>query len=216
MSYTMAQANDLLANINSEADLRSLISQLDVASGAQPGATTLLYSGWTGDAVHSGAAAIVDPDFQTVNQEEQVNMAFINERIPESEKEKFTFPVSTRPDGSKPTLWKWTIDYERNVFLVFTDAEGGAYEGTQLTKYFVLSWKGELIYIAADPLPATYLEKGAVMSWRVHRLDIPPPLQNQKEEVLQLVRDAFVAMGELYDGDQFAVVTVEFNLPSSH
>lgn len=142
-------------------------------------------------------------------------MAFVNELIPEAEKEKFTFPVSTRADGSKPTLWKWTIDREADVFLVATHSEGGPYEGTQLTRYFVLSWKGKLIHIAADPLPVTYLEKGAVMSWRVHQLDIPSPLHDQKEEVFQLARDAFVAMGELYDGDQFAAVNVEFDLLSS-
>lgn len=40
------------------ADLKSQINQLSVAvPGAQPGATTLLYSGWVGDGLHSGAVA---------------------------------------------------------------------------------------------------------------------------------------------------------------
>ena len=37
-------------------------------------------------------------------------MAFVNELIPEEEKAKFTFPVYTAHDGSKPTLYMWMID----------------------------------------------------------------------------------------------------------
>jgi len=52
-------------------------------------------------------------------------MAFVNELIPEELKENFPFKVVTAPDGSKPTLWKWTIDRERDAFLVVVDILGG-------------------------------------------------------------------------------------------
>lgn len=52
-------------------------------------------------------------------------MAFVNELIPEELKSKFPFPVKTRPDGSKPTLWKWTIDRQRDAYLVVTESVGG-------------------------------------------------------------------------------------------
>lgn len=143
-------------------------------------------------------------------------MTFINELIPEAEKEKFTFPVSTRADGSKPTLWKWTIDRERNAFLVLINAEGGGYEGTPLTKHFVLSWNRHLVSLSADPLGTSRVETGVVMSWRVHRLNLPTSLQDRQEDVIRLIREAFSTRGDIYDGEQYAAVNVEFDLSSSH
>jgi hypothetical protein len=58
--------------------------------------------------------------------EEKTQMGFINERIPEEEKKKFTFPVMTYPDGDTPTLRKWTIDREREAYMVHTKTGGGA------------------------------------------------------------------------------------------
>lgn len=143
-------------------------------------------------------------------------MAFVNELIPEEQKNKFSFPVSTRPDGSKPTLWKWTIDRERETFLVFVGSEGGGYEGTPVTKHFVLSWKGDLIKLSADPLNCFRNDEGGVvMSWRLHKLDLPPALPELREEVMELIREAFRTMGDLYDGEQYADVNVDFDLPSS-
>ncbi|PPD49457.1 MAG: hypothetical protein CTY12_10770, partial [Methylotenera sp.] len=74
-------------------------------------------------------------------------MPFIVEQMPEEAKEKLPFNVSTRPDGSKHTLWKWVVDKERDAYLVFARSEGGGYEGTQLTKHYILSWQGHLISI---------------------------------------------------------------------
>lgn len=52
MAYTMEQANTLLANINTEAGLRALISQLDITSTGQ---VTVLYSGMMGDNVSNSS-----------------------------------------------------------------------------------------------------------------------------------------------------------------
>lgn len=142
-------------------------------------------------------------------------MSFVNELIPEAEKEKFAFPVFTRPDGSKPTLWKWTIDRERAAFLVFTRSEGGGYEGTPLTKHFVLSWNGFLINLSAEPLGASRSGAGIVMSWQIHSLNLPAALQDRKDEVIHLIKESFSAMGDIYDGDQYEAVNVELDLSSS-
>lgn len=50
MAYTLEQANAILADINSEAELRNLISQLDVSA---TGSVTVLYSGPIGNGVSS-------------------------------------------------------------------------------------------------------------------------------------------------------------------
>ena len=52
MAYTMEQANALLANIQTEAELRALVSQLDITS---TGKVTVLYSGMVADTIYSGS-----------------------------------------------------------------------------------------------------------------------------------------------------------------
>lgn len=134
-------------------------------------------------------------------------MSFVVEKIPQEE--------LARPDADQigfnlKLSTRWAVDHDRDAFIVLNRAEGGAYEGTQITDYYTLSWKNELIHIAADPLPKTFKEQGAVMSWRVHKLTLPEVLQSQKEEVLQLIKDAFGAIGECFDGERFLSVDVEF------
>ena len=136
-------------------------------------------------------------------------MAFLIERIPEEEKAKLSIEL----DDYNPALSsRWAIDHERNAFVVIKKKLGGPYEGTQVTKYYVLMWKGQLIHICADPLKPTYSEVGAVMNWRVHELHVPSSLQGQKNEVMQLIREAFSTVGRSFDGDRYTAVNVEFDL----
>lgn len=138
-------------------------------------------------------------------------MAFINEIFPEERKNKFTFSVSTRPDGSKPTLWKWTIDRERDAFLVLTKTEGGSYEGTQRTEHYVLSWNGELVHFSGEAAVSSTTRTDQIISWRVHRLTVPPRLAEYRNEVFQLVREALDAMGWLYRRERVVAVKVDFD-----
>lgn len=137
-------------------------------------------------------------------------MAFVNELIPEEQKAKFSFPVFTRPDGSKPTLWKWTIDRERDVYLVVTNVLGGGYEGTPPDEYYVLSWGGELVSFAAEQHLSGSNSKDMTLTWNVHRLDIPPSLQERRDQVLQLIRESLDTQGLLYNRSRVSVVNVQF------
>jgi hypothetical protein len=141
-------------------------------------------------------------------------MTFIIEEIPEQEKEKIILLASTFPNGYNPSLspW-WAVDREKGVYILITNKVGGAYEGTPVTKCYTLNWEGKLIHLTADPLEEIFLEKGAIMNWRIHELQIPTELQDQKEAVLQLIRDAFTAIGLCFDGDRYIAVNVEFDLP---
>lgn len=139
-------------------------------------------------------------------------MAFVNELIPEAEKAKFTFPVSISPfDGSKPTLWKWTIDRERDAYLVVTDVKGGGYSGTQPDYYYVLCWKGEQIFFAARKQMSGSKEDGFVLTWQMHRLEIPPQLQGREDEVIRLIQEALDERGEFCDRAGLAAVNVWFD-----
>lgn len=138
-------------------------------------------------------------------------MAFVNELIPEEQKDKFPFPVKTRPDGSKPTLYKWTIDRERDVYLVVVNAGGGGYDGTPVREYYVLWWKGEVISFGADQSLNGTKETGVVLTWKVNRLNIPPALHERKDEVKQLIREALDVQGLLYNRSRVSAVNVQFN-----
>jgi hypothetical protein len=134
-------------------------------------------------------------------------MSFIVEKIPQE--------VLARPDAEQigfnlELSTNWVVDRNRDAFIILTKKEGGPYKGTQVTKYYTLSWKNELIHMAADPLPKSFTEQGAVMSWRVHKLTLPEVLQSRKDEVLQLIRDAFGAIGEFFNGERFMSLDVEF------
>lgn len=143
-------------------------------------------------------------------------MAFVNELIPEEQKDKFQFPVFIRPDGSKPTLWKWTIDRERDAYLVVTNVLGGGYEGTPPDYYYVLTWKGAQVSFAAEEhLAINKEEKGSALTWKVHRLDIQQALQEQKDQVLQLIREALDARGRFCDRRGLASVLVQFKALSN-
>ena len=143
-------------------------------------------------------------------------MTFVNELIPEEQKASLPFPVRTRPDGSKPTLYKWTIDRQRDACLVFTRAEGGAYEGTPLVKHFVLSWHGALVQLRGEPGDSFRDEAGrAVMPWDVRDVQIPESLKGREAEVFDLIRNAFRVHGNLYDGEGYDIVEVKISLSSN-
>lgn len=136
-------------------------------------------------------------------------MAFMVEKIPESEKPKLTYVA-------EPSLSsRWVIDRERDAFMVLTNSYGGPYEGTQETDYYTLNWGGELIEIVADRLAKTYPEQGPMANWRVHRLKLPPALQEHRAEVLQLVGEAFRAVGNCFNGYEYVAVNVDFDLSAT-
>lgn len=139
-------------------------------------------------------------------------MGFINEKMPEEAKKTLNIDVHTRPDGSTPTLWKWTIDRERNAFLILTDTEGGAYEGTPLTRHYVLSWNESLIRMIAFRSDTIRTESGVEMTWSVRKVYLPQKLENRKTEVIKIIEDAFSTLGQSYNGEKFAKVYVDVEL----
>ena len=143
-------------------------------------------------------------------------MAFVNEIIPEEEKAKFNFPVSTLRDGSKPTLHKWTIDRERDVFIVHTKSEGGSYEGTPEERHVVLSWRSCPVNFIGTYAIEGSSDEGYVISWHIRDLVIPPELKIHERDVLALISEAVDAMGLRFKRNQIAAVHVHFDLSSAN
>jgi len=147
-------------------------------------------------------------------------MAFVNEEYSAEEKPLVDSLVEKRPSLTQvPGSSWWTVDRERNAFLVIVGKEGGTYEGTQETKHYVLSWQGELIRFAGDPVLSHTSKNGTVstvMSWRIHQLFIPVPLKQNYYEVRQLICEALDALGWLYSRERVVAVHVDFDLGASH
>jgi len=139
-------------------------------------------------------------------------LPFIAERMPAEAKERLPFTVATDHMGSKATLDLWAVDQARNAYIVLVRKEGGPYEGTQITKHYVLNWQGNLIRISADPLDKTFSEDGATMHWRINKLEIPETLNSMNVEITHLIKDAFRAIGEVFNGERFHAVDVEFKI----
>jgi len=137
-------------------------------------------------------------------------MAFVNEIIPEEEKEKFTFDVFTRPDGSKPTLWKWTIDRERDARLVISNIIGGGYDGTEPVQYFVMIWRGQLITFCGQYKVGGSWEEGYLLTWQVTNLKTPESIEHRKAEAMELIKEALDLKGQDYVKKNLKSVAVNF------
>lgn len=132
---------------------------------------------------------------------------FVAEKMSDEVWKSLPFTVAKRVEDYR----KWAIDRERDAYIVLINKFGGSYEGTQETKYYVLNWQGGLIRIVADPVGETFSEAGATMHWRIHKLEIPESLAHKTEEVSQLIKEAFRAVGEFFNGERFIAVDVHFD-----
>ena len=90
--------------------------------------------------------------------------------------------------------------------------EGGSYEGTTLTCHYILSVNGNPVHLSADQQGVSETAQGVIMSWRIHKLEIPSELQNQRQQVLSLIQEAFSTLGNSYDGEQYVAVNLTFDL----
>jgi hypothetical protein len=137
-------------------------------------------------------------------------MAFVNEIIPESAKAEFKFPVKTLGDGSKPTLWKWTIDKERDIFLINTSKEGGAYEGTNETRNFMLKLKNRQVTFTAE---CKYISKSNTemeVEWVVRNISPIDSNAANSGEVEKIITEALTEMGWLYSTTNVSSTSVVF------
>ncbi len=137
-------------------------------------------------------------------------MAFMNEIIPESAKAAFKFPVKTLSDGSKPTLWKWTIDRERDIFLINTSKEGGAYEGTNETRNFILQLQSRQVTFTGE---CKYISKSNTqmeVEWIVRNIRPIDSNTANSREVEKIIIEALTEMGWLYSTTNVSSTSIIF------
>jgi hypothetical protein len=138
------------------------------------------------------------------------DMAFVNEFVNAADKARIDWTQFKPEHFSKPHRpWKWTIDRERDAFLLLLEQTGRDETNTR-PDVFILAWKDESIRIEARVTGSGTGKFWDTLCWTVSKVDIPPGLQDSEAAVLQLVREALTAHGRLFDTTHLRTITVKF------
>ena len=128
-------------------------------------------------------------------------MAFINERIPEADVEKYGLEkIDDSLFGAGRTISRaWTVDRARDIYL--RCVARGRDELSRISTW-TFYWKGALIWFKWEVIDF----KGArnAPCWvhqKVYDFKIPESVQNHREEIFRDLHDAFLAYrdGGIFD-----------------
>ncbi len=136
-------------------------------------------------------------------------MAFVNEVISEADKEKlkaFNFKNPVTHEIVSPMYW--TIDRQRDVYLFGLGGQG-SYD-TEIPRFYTLVWKGKKIGLQTFSKGKGDYQSGVELWWKITGISVPESLRPQKEEVMQLIKEAIDAHGSGYRRDH--VTKVNFDL----
>jgi hypothetical protein len=144
-------------------------------------------------------------------------MAFVNELVPEEQKDKFDITVFYHPKRSidkRISFYRWVVDRERDIFLIRLGG-GGQWEGGDMPKpreYFALSYKGEAIkFEALYSSEGNSKDGNLVGCYAVYNMQLPPALKWRSGKIMALIEEALDAMGD-YTGhrENLSAVKVTF------
>lgn len=131
-------------------------------------------------------------------------MAFVNEWVSDEDIKKYDLPsVWMKVKGSTPFQYVWTVDRERNAFLIpyASGREEFANQGD-----FVLWWDGEL---HKARLISNYNHGGyenVTTTWHLVGIDSDPGSIHNKEDIVAMLKEAL--RGFRLDG---VVVPVQYH-----
>ncbi len=118
-------------------------------------------------------------------------MPFVNELISEEEKSSFDFSIIDLPYQSRPSLYKWTIDRERNSFLVWVKQD----REPPYPNIYAFIWKG----LRFEPWVCYQGEKSVsgkwIHIWRIENVYLPenfPLPSKDNDEMLVMLEEALL------------------------
>ena len=137
-------------------------------------------------------------------------MSFVNEEMSDADHAKYIgdslniYSYVPKGPGSK-RLIHWTIDRERNVFLVGLGGGAGPFP-----ERFALVWNGEIVSLECSSRRRRdeRIPTALAVDYRVLGIYLTPALMNRREELLALVREALDAYGNIGDRTNVETVTV--------
>lgn len=145
-------------------------------------------------------------------------MAFVNEPVPEEQKEKFDITVFYHPKRSidkRISFYRWVVDRERDVFLIRLGG-GGQWEGGDMPKpreYLALGYKGQAVKFEALFQSEGSSKNGTLVEYiEVYNVQIPPTLKWHRGKIMALIEEALDAMGDSTGHrEKLSEVKVTFN-----
>jgi hypothetical protein len=139
-------------------------------------------------------------------------MAFVFETMLEEDREKLDPKVFFNPNLGQPISSRWTIDRERDVFML---AIGGGGPGRSLV--YLLSIQGEIVrfYAYGRSVAINGDQMNSLQDWWVYDIKLPASLENRRDDVLQLIEEAKTEekSGSIYMRDGIKSVTTHFTRP---
>jgi hypothetical protein len=152
-------------------------------------------SGMTTTSIHS--VKHINNRFEQF-QPEKIAMAFVNEKIPEQDRPRFTAVINYEnlrkqaryiPEFQSDLLTRWTIDREREAYVIFIT--GG---GREQLDYYALIIDEQSVVFNVDRKGKGNDSIGIQGHWNVYDLLIPPSLESRREEIKQLIREGLEEM----------------------
>ena len=138
-------------------------------------------------------------------------MAFVNEIIPQEDREKYRIDTLT----STAFIFRWTVDRENDMWLCFVTREGDPRERTpeeSRQSYWFFYWKGQLL-----TLWTKYLEGGGNLGepgWsrvQLQTINIPKVVEAYRPQILQDLESALKIYK--YNKREHPVYTLTLDIP---
>lgn len=136
----------------------------------------------------------------------RIAMTFVNEMISEEEKDRIGRNTIKDPDGTPHRLYKWTVDRDRDVFLVPTRYFAGPEAGCD--RRFALCFNNRISYLHLRYEIALMKDGRERITWRIISDLIPDEVRDRRPTLLLLLKEALDVWG--MDFVRFDNMIIEF------
>jgi hypothetical protein len=115
-------------------------------------------------------------------------MAFVNEYVSAEEAKKYDLDGINKRFGKDPEIrYQWTIDRTKDVFLMWMKRGREEFAGRQM---FALWWKGEVLPVYTESEGSGRLDEKTTTIWHSAGIELPTELAWQREEIIQVLKEA--------------------------
>jgi len=133
-------------------------------------------------------------------------MPFVNELVPDADKSRFV-GIRYPAYGDPVRPYKWTIDRDRNAFLLPTRLGGPDSPGEG---YFLMGWRDHLIRLVLKRNVIGNVQDGLTYTWSIRDMDIPDVLQGERAAILQDLKEALATYGNVFQRENIHTVQFDF------
>ena len=141
-------------------------------------------------------------------------MAFVNERIPADFFENFDFSKIIFPSGGRADdieRFMWTIDRSKDAFLLCLAAGGRGSEDEPRHEWLLLFTNDGAVYIDAD-MHFSATDTKLKLKLTQARIKVTADNSVREKELLELLREALLKRGWLFEDDSLSSLEIEEKL----